>query len=130
MKMISIGQTFTHKHTLAQNEFNRFAKLSGDDNPIHVDPEFSARTRFGKTVAHGMFLYSLICGVLATHLPNASQISQDLMFPAPSYVGEEITISARVLEINSDTVRVETIMTRPNGEMGCQGETILKLNAL
>jgi len=125
--MISVGQTFTHKHTLAQDEFNRFAKLSGDDNPIHVDPEFSARTRFGKTVAHGMFLYSLVCGVLAKHFPSATQVSQDLMFPAPSFVGEEITISARVLKIDADLARVETIVTRPNGEIGLQGETILSL---
>ena len=126
--MISVGQTFFEKHTLAQDEFNRFAKLSGDDNPIHVDPDFSARTRFGKTVAHGMFLYSLVCGALAKHFPNSSQVSQDLMFPAPSFVGEEITISARVLETNVDTVRVETIVTRPNGEIGLQGETTLKIN--
>jgi acyl dehydratase len=124
--MISIGQTFVETHTLAQDEFNRFAKLSQDDNPIHVDPEFSARTRFGKTVAHGMFLYSLVCGALAKHFPNASQASQDLMFPAPSFVGEELVISLRVLETNADTVRVETIATRPNGEIGLQGETTLK----
>jgi 3-hydroxybutyryl-CoA dehydratase len=126
--MISLGQTVIEKHTLAQEEFNRFAKLSGDDNPIHVDPEFSARTRFGKTVAHGMFLYSLVCGVLTKHFPNASQVSQDLMFPAPSFVGEEVTISMRVLEVNGSTVRVETIVTRPNGEIGLQGETTLKVN--
>ena len=126
MKM-QIGDTFTRRRILTQDDFNRFAELSGDDNPIHVDPEFSARTRFGKTVAHGMFLYSLICGVLAKHFPNASQVSQDLMFPAPSYVGEEITVSARVLEMNVEAVRVETIVTRPNGEIGCQGEAMLRL---
>ncbi len=123
----SVGQTFIERHTLAQDEFNRFAKLSGDDNPIHVDPEFSARTRFGKTVAHGMFLYSLVCGALAKHFPNASQVSQDLMFPAPSFVGEELAISLRVLETNAGTVRVETIVTRPNGEIGLQGETALRI---
>ncbi len=123
---MQVGDTFTHKHILAQDEFNRFARLSGDDNPIHVDPEFSARTRFGKTVAHGMFLYSLVCGALAKNFPNASQVSQGLMFPAPSFVGEEITISARVLDMSADTVRVETIITRPNGEIGLQGETMLK----
>ena len=128
----SVGQTFTERHALAQEEFNRFAALSGDDNPIHVDPEFSARTRFGKTVAHGMFLYSLICGVLAKHFPNASQASQDLMFPAPSFVGEEIVVSARVLEVAAEKniARIEAIVTRPNGEIGCQGETTLRLNPL
>ena len=127
MKMVPIGQTFIEKHTLTQDEFNRFAKLSGDNNPIHVDPDFSARTRFGKTVAHGMFLYSLVCGVLATHFQNASQVRQDLMFPAPSFVGEELAISLRVLDANADTVRVETIVTRPNGEIGLQGETTLMI---
>ncbi len=129
MKM-QIGDRFTQKHLLTQDEFNRFAALSGDDNPIHVDPEFSSRTRFGETVAHGMFLYSLICGVLATHFRNASQVQQDLIFPAPSYVGEEITISARVLDVNAETVRVETVVTRPNGEIGCQGETTLRIESL
>jgi 3-hydroxybutyryl-CoA dehydratase len=125
--MMQPGNIFTHKHTLAQDEFNRFAALSGDDNPIHVDPVFSARTRFGKTVAHGMYLYSLICGVIEQDLPNMLPVSQDLMFPAPSYVGEEITISVRVLEINTDIVRVETTTVRPNGEIGCQGEAVLRL---
>ena len=124
---IKPGDTFSQKHILTQNEFNRFAALSGDNNPIHIDPAFSARTRFGKTVAHGMFLYGLICGVLAKNFPTAAQPSQDLMFPAPSYVGEEITIRARVLEINSDVVRVETMVTRPNGEIGGQGEAVLRL---
>jgi 3-hydroxybutyryl-CoA dehydratase len=123
------GQTFVEKHLLTQDEFNRFAALSGDDNPIHVDPDFSARTRFGKTVAHGMFLYSLICGMLAKHFPNASQPRQDLVFPAPSFVGEEVAVSARVLEFDAakNLARVETIVTRPDGEIGCQGETILQL---
>jgi 3-hydroxybutyryl-CoA dehydratase len=121
------GDTFTHQHTLTQDEFIRFAKLSGDDNPIHVDPEFSARTRFGRTVAHGMLLYGLICGVLAKHFSNALPVSQDLMFPAPSFVGEELAIRARVLETNANTLRVETIVTRPGGEIGCQGETTLRL---
>jgi acyl dehydratase len=126
----SIGQVVTGKHTLTQSEFDRFAALSGDDNPIHVDPEFAARTHFGKTVAHGMFLYSLISDLLAKYFPNALPTSQDLMFPAPSYGGEEITISARVLEISSKALRLETIITRPNGEIGCQGEAVLKFKTV
>jgi acyl dehydratase len=122
---MQVGDLFTYTRVLTQDDFNRFAKLSGDDNPIHVDPEFCARTRFGKTVAHGMFLYSLICRALHTHLPGAEPISQDLMFPTPSFAGEQITVSVRVLQMQPEerTARLETIVTRPNGELGCQGET-------
>ena len=37
-----------------QDDYDEFARLSGDVNPIHVDPDFSSRTRFGKTVAHAV----------------------------------------------------------------------------
>src|SRR5512135_3331347 len=98
MIKLAVGHEATLTHILMQEEFNRFAELSGDNNPIHVDPEFSARTRFGKPVAHGMFLYSLIMSALDQNFPGTKQISQDLMFPVSSPVGDEVTVSLRVLE--------------------------------
>ncbi len=53
---LQVGQIESVKRVFSQTDFNRFAALSGDDNPIHIDPEFSAKTKFGQTVAHGMFL--------------------------------------------------------------------------
>lgn len=126
---MQVGDTFEAKRLLRQEDFNRFARLSGDDNPIHVDPEFSARTKFGKTVAHGMYLYSLISGLLEEHLPGARPMSQELIFPAPSYAGEEITIRLRVEYIDEqETITdVETTVTRPTGEVGCRGKCRLRL---
>lgn len=125
---MEIGSRFSLKHTLTQEDLHRFAALSGDNNPIHVDPEFSARTTFGKTVAHGMFLYSLIETALSRYFPGAVQVSQDLMFPCPSFVGEQITVSLKVLELQADErlARLETVIARPNGEIGCQGETQIR----
>ncbi len=120
------GTQFTLKRILTQEDFDRFAALSGDNNPIHVDPAFAARTTFGKTVAHGMFLYSLIHRALGEHFPGANQVSQDLMFPCPSFVGEELTIALKVLEVKETTARVETIVTKPSGEIGCQGEMTIQ----
>ena len=82
MKSIEIEKTFT------QTDFDRFAEFSGDDNPIHVDPEFSAKSRFGRTAAHGMLLSSVFRGMLFRLLPDAEQLSQDLMFTAPTFAGE------------------------------------------
>ena len=66
-----VGHIETIKHRFTQADFDRFADLTGDNNPIHVDPEFAARTYFGKTVAHGMLLYSSICRVLSTQFPGS-----------------------------------------------------------
>lgn len=126
MTIMQIGTQFTLKRILTQEDFNRFAALSGDDNPIHVDPAFAARTTFGKTVAHGMFLYSLIHRTLCEHLPGATQVSQDLMFPCPSFVGEELTITLQVMEIKEDILRLTTLVTKPSGEIGCQGEMTVR----
>ncbi len=52
-----VGDKVTVRRRLSQDDFLAFARLSGDENPIHTDALFSARTRFGRPVAHGMFLY-------------------------------------------------------------------------
>lgn len=81
------------QRTLTQADFNRFAEVSGDNNPIHVDPAFSARTRFGRTVSHGMLLYSVLWGMVQARHPGARQQHQNLMFPAPAYADEPLRFS-------------------------------------
>lgn len=76
---------------LSQDDFNRFARLSGDHNPIHVDPDYAAATRFGATVSHGMLLFSVLRGLIHAHYPGARLESQELKFPAPAYTDEELT---------------------------------------
>jgi acyl dehydratase len=76
-----------------QADFDAFAKLSGDDNPIHVDPDFSARTRFGRTVSHGMLLYTRVFAHLEGLFPGRKHEIQTLMFPNPAYADEELTFS-------------------------------------
>jgi acyl dehydratase len=75
-----------------QADFDAFATLSGDDNPIHVDAAFSARTEFGRTVAHGMLLYARAWALIRAHHPQMRVVSQTLMFPAPAYADETLRI--------------------------------------
>ncbi len=78
---------------VTQRDFDRFAALSHDDNPIHCDAAFARGTHFGATVAHGMFLYGLICGALTRRLATAwLPVAQTLMFPAPTFAGDAIAV--------------------------------------
>ena len=90
--------SFRETRTFTQAEFDRFAAISGDDNPIHVDPAFAAGTRFGRTVAHGMLLYATLWGLVRRHFPDAVQETQDLMFPAPTYAGEPMRLEVEVVD--------------------------------
>lgn len=84
--------------TLTQEQFARFAHLSGDDNPIHLDAEFCARTRFGRPVAHGMFLYSLLTGLAGRFHPGSVQLQAEFTFRAPTYAGEPVHFSLAKIE--------------------------------
>ena len=39
--------------TITQGLIDAYAAISGDFNPVHVDPAFAATTPFGQTIAHG-----------------------------------------------------------------------------
>jgi acyl dehydratase len=76
-----------------QAAFDAFARLSGDDNPIHTDPAFAAATRFGRTVAHGMLIWTRLDALLARVAPGARVVEQSLMFPAPAFADEALTLT-------------------------------------
>ena len=122
------GPLFSTVKTFSQDEFDRCAAGSGDDNPIHVDPDFSARTRFGRTVAHGMLLYSVLWGQLQQRLPGARQLAQNLMFPAPTFTGEAMRFEGAVMRSEGRTAQLAFRITRDSdGELVCSAEAEIAL---
>lgn len=110
------------ERTLTQDDFNTFAELSGDHNPIHVDPEFSAKTRFGRPVSHGLLLNTILRGLLDKLVPGGRQLSQELRFPAPTYANEAMRF---VVEIQSEKGRTVTATMSSSrvhdGVVTCEG---------
>ena len=51
-------------HLLSQDAIDSYASLSGDFNPLHVDPAYTARTSFGGTIAHGPLSSAHVRGAL------------------------------------------------------------------
>ncbi len=107
--------------TPTQAEFDAFARVSGDDNPIHVDPEFSARTRFGRTVSHGMLIYTRLWGMLAAARPGRQPLLQDMMFPNAAYADEPLILR---LAGAGDTLDV-TAQRKSDGAICFQGKAVL-----
>ncbi len=110
------------EHTFSQAEFDRFARLSGDDNPIHVDADFAARSRFGRRVAHGWLLCSRLRGLVDQLVPGGRLLDQSVMFEAPTYAGDRMRFSARIIEQDNSCVKVEMEVTRVrDGVATCSG---------
>jgi len=112
---VIVGMKAEYRRVLLQADFDRFARLSGDDNPIHCDPAFAARSHFGATVAHGMMLYGCIAKGLAELIPGpgAVQLEQTLMFPNPTFVHDPITVSLTVEGHIDGILHIATVVTKP-----------------
>lgn len=52
---IVIGESVSLERTLTAQDIQLFALVSGDVNPLYVDPEFAATTHFNTVFAHGMW---------------------------------------------------------------------------
>ncbi|MGI9260678.1 MAG: MaoC/PaaZ C-terminal domain-containing protein [Woeseiaceae bacterium] len=108
--------------SFSQADFDQFARLSGDDNPIHTDPEYSARTHFGRTVAHGLLLCSVLRGLVDELLPGGTIAEQSVMFPAPTFAGEPMRFSAGIQRTEGTLTEVNLEVRRvADGEVTCQG---------
>lgn len=78
--------------TPTQADFDAFARLSGDDNPIHLDADPAAHTGFGRPVSHGMLIYARLWAMLRAARPEVRIRAQSLMFPNPAYAGEALEL--------------------------------------
>jgi len=102
---ISVGEAFTIERTFTEADVQRFAHLSGDFSPLHVDVNYARTTEFGGCVVHGMLLASLFSQLVGMHVPgkHALYLGQDLAFRKPVLVGERVKASIRVSGKNEGT---------------------------
>ena len=92
------------KKIIKLNDIKLFAKLSGDTNPIHLDQEYAANSKYKKkNIAHGLMSSSFFSGIFGTQLPGEGSIYtyQSLKFKRPIYIGDEV--EAKVVVIDIDT---------------------------
>jgi acyl dehydratase len=114
--------------SLSQADFDIFAAVSGDNNPIHVDPDFSARTRFGRTVSHGMLLYTVLWGLVQKYYPGARQVNQTLMFPNPTYADDPYRFTLNEIAATDGRIVLSTqVMHVADGALTLDGRTEIAL---
>lgn len=101
----------------SQADFDAFALLSGDNNPIHTDPDFCANTRFGRTVAHGLLLCSVLRGQIDHLLPGTQLSEVAVMFPAPTYAGEAMQFVVTVTGNSDGDLELELEVKRMDDDV-------------
>lgn len=122
---VSVTKAFT------QEEVERYAELSLDANPLHLDAAYAEDTVFGRRIVHGMLVASLFSGLLGNDLPGEGSIylGQTLRFTAPVHAGDEVTATVEVTHIREDKpiVTLSTTCVNAKGTVVIEGEAVVKV---
>ena len=107
-KDISLGQTAEYEKKVTDEDVRKFADISGDYNPIHLDDEFAKDSMFGARIAHGILTASHISAVIGYIFPGPGWIylGQSLQFRAPVKIGDTVHTAVEV----TDTVAEKNVV--------------------
>lgn len=126
---IMVTETWAEGNTLPsfrravnQRRVDAYADASGDHNPIHLDAEYAATTRFGQRVAHGMLSLAFVWEMVGYATDgNFNGVTVKVRFTSPVIPGETVTVSGTVKSVDNDKVTCDIHVTRPNGELALTG---------
>lgn len=125
----AVGQRATWTRTFSTEDVELFARISGDLNPLHFDPEFAAATRVGRLIVHGGLTTGLFNALVAMELPGPGSVfvQQSWEYPAPVYIGDTIVAEAEVLEARADKpiTRLRCVARREDGTEVLRGECVV-----
>jgi len=129
MAKYRIGTKSTRTKRVTDADVRDFARASGDDNPLHLDEDYAAETRFGRRIAHGMLTASLISAILGNDYPGEGTIylNQKLQFRAPVFIDDVITAEVELIAFREDK-RIATLATRcrnQDGRLVVDGEAVV-----
>ena len=115
---ILVGMSASYSQTITDSDVKQFAGISGDNNPVHMDEVYAENSRYKKRIAHGLLSASFFSSLFGTRLPGKGcvYVSQNLNFKKPVYLGDTVTATVTVTEINTEKKRVffETVCTVKN----------------
>ncbi|HKM02204.1 MAG TPA: MaoC family dehydratase [Sedimentibacter sp.] len=103
-----INQTYKKEFLITEEIGREFARVSQDNNPIHLDDDYAKNTKFKGKIAHGMLMGAYISSILGMEFPGEGCIylSQEISFLRPVHYGDTITIEIKVVEMIQEKNRL------------------------
>lgn len=109
---IEIGMMRWLEKTVTDEDIHKFAEVSTDYNPVHMDDDYAQDTIFEGRIAHGMLTAGLVSAVIGEQLPGHGTVylGQNLKFLAPVRPGDMVRAEVEVtdIEFSKRRVRMDT----------------------
>ena len=128
---LHVGLAAERTRDVTDDVIRRYAELTEDFNPIHMDEAVAARSRFGARIAHGMLSAGFISAVIGMDLPGpgALYLGQTIRFTRPVKLGDSVTTRVEVTEIipAKRRAKLSTTCRNQHGEVVLEGEASIMM---
>ena len=106
-RLIAVGEKVTRRLRYSRADIAQFARMSLDENPLHLDSMVAQRARFGEIIASGQQTSAILMGMLATHYSRSDDgvlrqmicLNMNFAFKAPVFAEQELVLQWRVSSV-------------------------------
>jgi 3-oxoacyl-[acyl-carrier protein] reductase len=101
-EQIYVGLSAHFEREITEEDVYRFARNSGDANPLHVDADYAKESNFEGRIVHGAFQVGLASALIGMHLPGREVLlgSVTARFPLPLYYPARVHVSGQIISWN------------------------------
>lgn len=121
---LSKGLTESFTVRITEEKMAQFCALSGDISPIHMDAAYAAERGFPGRVCYGMLVASFFSTLAGVYLPGEHCLlhSVETKFAKPVFIGDELTVTGVVDEVNEvfREITVKATVTNGDGKKVCR----------
>jgi len=106
---ISIGLEQSFEVLLDPEKHKKFLEITGDHNPLHIDPEYAKVRGFEGNVVYGLLTSSFYSTLVGVYLPGKFAILHaiDVKFLKPVFINDLLKVSGVVSYINEAYKQIE-----------------------
>ena len=100
---LEVGMSAQISRVFTQEDIKKFAHLSGDTNPLHIDQAFAQKSTFSDCLVHGALTSSLISTLAGCYLPGYGSIflEQSFRYLAPVYIDYETIAKVTIINLRT-----------------------------
>lgn len=128
---LQVGQYYEKEFVITEDIGEKFAQISKDFNPIHLDAGIAGQSRFKKKIVHGMLLGSYISGIIGNEFPGEGSVylNQNLSFRKPVFYDTTVIVRVEIIEIDllKKRLTLKTVCVDNNNDILIDGEALILL---
>lgn len=123
---IVVGLKESFSIDITESMLEAFRGITGDVNPMHTDSEFAKSRNFPDKIVYGLLTSSFLSTLAGVYLPGENSLIRevDTKYVKPVFVGDNLTITGEVTEVNYDfsIFTMKVTITNQKGEKVVRGK--------